>query len=597
MYLKLISITLFYLGNACYTSPKCKLDYVKDTAHRIAEFESLSKIDLSSCYSQYPLDSDSQKQLAFEFGGVIYVPSVLTYGAAMNVFFVQSINMIPVEFLRSRFLLFIILYIDDFLCQKREKLGVAIPEFNIGAFDTFPLLSLLKILNFHIADHKTEQDRISLDFCGFHFNLNTKRISVKSSTVVKLKKKIEEGVISDRNNYSFIYTEQLESLLGLINFAASTSEFGLSRTLEILLNFNEARKQGARRVWITKGMQEELDYWLSLNPGDSLSFNRFNCLHAVFHIEGIQPNLLFTDASSSKYGFKVHGESGLISTGAGYFERYTEQKLISLGVVLPKNLDLKKEIINCKEMIGAFLGIDKLAWNSFYLALIDNLPVVQAILKTRSKNRLTNSILQRMFCMLKERNIFLKPVWINTLTMSIAGADDLSRSDYKSIASTIKFSAKGIDFFQRIMPDPLTMVFGNIVDAELYPSWKYASFHDEEDQNFVGVDPFVYLMKGFNENCLKGTQVIFPPSVMLGKTIELLEKIKHQKDCLFCLILPASKLMEAKLRLLDKVNLAFSKFQHSHKKTRLSISLRQDYFLLRFGSDLKKFPVIKPLVP
>ena len=96
------------------------------------------------------------------------------------------------------------------------------------------------------------------------------------------------------------------------------------------------------------------------------------------------------------------------------------------------------------------------------MALIDNLPVVQSILKTRSKNRLTNAILQRMFGMLKERNIFIKPVWICTKVMAIAGADDLSRSDYKSVASTIKFSVKGIDFFQRIMPDPLVMVFGNI---------------------------------------------------------------------------------------------------------------------------------------
>ena len=243
-------------------------------------------------------------------------------------------------------------------------------------------------------------------------------------------------------------------------------------------------------------------------------------------------------------------------------------------------------------MIAAFLGVDKLPHNSFYLALIDNLPVVQAILKTRSKNRLSNAILQRLFGLLKERNIFMKPVWINTLTMSIAGADDLSRADYKCFASTIKFSEKGFEFFERIMPDPITMVFGNITDAESYPSGKYASFHDEEDQQFLGLDPFVYLMKSLSENKLTGTQVIFPPSFLLDKTIDLLEKTVHQKDCLFCLILPASKLVDAKFRLKGKVNLSFSKFQHAHKKTRLTISLRQDYFLLRFGSDLKKFPLI-----
>ena len=566
---------------------------MKDSAHRISEFKVLSKIDLSSCYSQYPLDSDSQKQLAFEFGGVIYCPTVLTYGASANVYLVQAINMIPVEFLRSKLFLFIILYIDDFLCQKRENLGLEMPEFGIEGSDSFPLLSLLKTLNYHIADHKTEQDRTCLDFTGFHFNLTASRISVKSSTVVKLKEKIDDGITVDRHNNSFIFTDKLESILGLVNFAASTSEFGLSRTLELLLNFNEARKNAAKRVWITPGMKEELNYWSGLNPGDSLSFNRFICLHAVFHVEGIQPNLLFTDASSTKYGFKVHGDSGLISSGAGHFETHTEQKLISLGVVLPKNTNIKQEIINCKEMIGAFLGMDKLPWNSFYLALIDNLPVVQSILKTRSKNRLTNAILQRMFGMLKERNIFIKPVWICTKVMAIAGADDLSRSDYKSVASTIKFSVKGIDFFQRIMPDPLVMVFGNISDADLYPTWKYASFHEETDDNFLGEDPFVYLFRGLKENSLKGTQVIFPPSLLFDKTVELLRRTKLQRDCLFCLILPASKLMETKLLLQGKNNLTFSKFQHSNKKTRLSISLRQDYYLLRFGSDLRKFPTIR----
>ena len=143
------------------------------------------------------------------------------------------------------------------------------------------------------------------------------------------------------------------------------------------------------------------------------------------------------------------------------------------------------------------------------------------------------------------------------------------------------------------MPDPLVMVFGNISDADLYPTWKYASFHEETDDNFLGEDPFVYLFRGLKENSLKGTQVIFPPSLLFDKTVELLRRTKLQRDCLFCLILPASKLMETKLLLQGKNNLTFSKFQHSNKKTRLSISLRQDYYLLRFGSDLRKFPTIR----
>lgn len=530
--------------------------------------------------------------MAFEFAGVIYVPTCLTYGASMNVFYVQMINAIPCEFLRCKFNIWIILYIDDFLSQRRDILGVAVPELGIDALDSFPLLTLLLKLNFFIADHKTERDRSSLEFCGFFLDLHSKQISVKASTIEKMQKKISEGIIVDRNNNKFFFFDNLESILGIINFAASASEFGLSKTLELQLNFNSAKSSGANRIWVTPGMQTEIDYWAGLIPGDRMSLAKFACMHSVFYVDGIQPDLMFSDASSGKYGYKIHGESSLLSSGAGDFGINTEQKLRDLGVKLPPNTNLTKEIINSKEMIGSFFGVAKLRHNSFYLGLIDNFPVVAAIRKTRSKNRLSNLVLQAMFKLLKERNIFFMPVWINTKCMAIAGADDLSRADSSCLAETIKFSAKGINYFERFMPEPLTMVFGNIHDCTTYPNFDYASFHEEFDAKFIGIDPFQQLMKGLSEGGLSGTQIIFPPAVFLSKTIEILESSVHQKQCLFCLIVPASQLMPTKLRLQNKLNLRHSKFQYSHKQTKLNIKLRQDYFLIQYGSSLlttKKF--------
>ena len=108
--------------------------------------------------------------------------------------------------------------------------------------DSFPLLTLLKKLNYAISESKTEIDRPQLDFTGFNINLTTKRISIKASTVEKLNVKLQESVVTDNNANQFIDIDDLESLMGSLNFCAATCELGLSRTLELMLNLNHAKK-------------------------------------------------------------------------------------------------------------------------------------------------------------------------------------------------------------------------------------------------------------------------------------------------------------------------------------------------------------------
>ena len=503
-------LLVHWLGNVAWTGPKVKLDHLSENAHRISEFETLSKTDLSNCYFQFPLCDSSQKSMAFQFNNIIYCPTAMVYGAAPNVFICQHINNIPCEYIRSKFLLFVCLYIDDFLAQKRTKLGEAVPEFGISSMDSFPLLTLLKTLNYAISESKTEIDRPQLDFTGFNINLTTKRISIKATTVVKLQTKLQETIVTDSNSNRFIETNDLESLMGSLNFCAATCELGLSRTLELMLNLNHAKKTGKHKVWLSPGMDSEIEFWRSRNPGDSMTFARYNCLHNTLYIPGTAPDLVFTDASSRMYGYKIFGQNSLIASGAGDFGFNVQEKLLEFSIIVTD--ELVNEAIYVKEFLVFLIAANKLQHNSAYLSLIDNQGVVSAILKTRSSNRLCNRILEELFKLLKRRNIYMRPVWINTTQMLLGGADDASRGDNRFLNQKITFSTEGVTYFKRFFPDNVHIVFGNINEAEnLYPDLKFSSFHQQEHPNYSNLDPFVYLMKAYSENALSGTQVCFPP--------------------------------------------------------------------------------------
>ena len=313
--------------------------------------------------------------------------------------------------------------------------------------DSFPLLSLLKKLNYAVSEKKTERDRPQLDFTGFNINLTSKRISIKASTVVKLQNKLTESVVTDSNNNKFMNTNDLESIMGSLNFCAATCELGLSRTLELMLNLNQAKKSGKQRVWISPGMDSEIEFWRNRNPGDSMAFTKFNCLHNCLYIPGTSPDLVFTDASSKMYGFKIFGQNSLISSGAGDFGFDVHEKLREFSIIVTD--DLVKEAIYVKEFLVVLIAANKLQHNSSYLSLIDNQGVVSAILKTRSSNRLCNKILEELFKLLKRRNIHFRPVWINTKQMLFGGADDASRGDNKFLNQKITFSKEGVSYFER----------------------------------------------------------------------------------------------------------------------------------------------------
>ena len=82
-------LLVHWLGNVGWNRPKVKLDHLSENAHRISEFETLSKTDLSNCYFQFPLNDQSQKSMAFQFNNIIYCPTAMVYGAAPNVYIVR----------------------------------------------------------------------------------------------------------------------------------------------------------------------------------------------------------------------------------------------------------------------------------------------------------------------------------------------------------------------------------------------------------------------------------------------------------------------------------------------------------------------------
>jgi hypothetical protein len=277
-----------------------------------------------------------------------------------------------------------------------------------------------------------------------------------------------------------------------------------------------------------------------------------------------------------------------MTSGAGDFGPSLIKKLSALGFTL--KVDWENKAIYVKEFLAFYLMVEMLPRRSTYLGWCDNQIVCASFNKTRSNNPITNEILIRIFQLLAEREIHLKIVWVPTKVMAQpGGADDLSRDDYQCFNSLIRISKEGWNFIKKKFPQNYHLVFGYVVDAHENDGITYSSFHQEDEGQFVNMDPFQYMYQAYDSNKLTGTQVIMPPKNVLSKTIEMIENFKHQKSCIFLFLIPQSQLFYAKMRLKQKLNFAAFKFQSCNKGkfSKLSIRNREDYYCIRFGSDLK----------
>ena len=100
---------------------------------------------------------------------------------------------------------------------------------------------MLKKLGYTISESKTEANVPVLEFCGLIIDLRNKQLSIKDTTVQKLKQKIETQV-KRCQDIKYIETAELEKLMGLLNFVSATSITGLTQTLELMLGLQYAQK-------------------------------------------------------------------------------------------------------------------------------------------------------------------------------------------------------------------------------------------------------------------------------------------------------------------------------------------------------------------
>ena len=333
-------------------------------------------------------------------------------------------------------------------------------------------------------------------------------------------------------------------------------------------------------------MLAELEYWQTLFPGTSLHMTRFATFHSTLHVPDQTPQRGYSDASSKMWGYKVFGETTLLKSGSGHFDDNLVKRLESLGVTVDPET-MKLICINTKEYVAVLILVDSLPWNSLFILLIDNSSVVDSMLKTRSKNRLNNAILKRIFEILKERHIFARPTWINTKIMDLAGCDDLSRGRNDKLSPNLDISNAGYKYLLRIIPGNFHVVFGHPCLPETAQDFTYSSFHENDGDQFNGLDPLQHLLQGTQANKLHGAQIILPPHNLIHRVCDVLQQCVHQHRCTFAVIIPASYNSLVKNGLRNKLNFNSSKFQPSGKATRLTKSPRQDYVLITFGSDIK----------
>ena len=165
--------------------------------------------------------------------------------------------------------------------------------------------------------------------------------------------------------------------------------------------------------------------------------------------------------------------------------------------------------------------------------------------------------------------------------------DDLSRGSYQEFESYIRIAPVGWFHIKKFFPAPHHLVFGYPIDAEENDDITFSSFHQEDNPQYNGVDPFTHLAKALDKKALTGTQVLSPAKNLIEKCVQLLEQIKHQHMCSFLLIVPSSQLFMIKWRLRMNWTLEHLNSKEIIKRLNFHSELEKSFIASHlFGSSL-----------
>ena len=475
--------------NSCYTRPKVTLPKITNSTDLLREAHSAFVHDLKSSYYQILLDPASRKVCSFFHDGVGYECLCLPFGSSPAVLISQTLLGIPAQIIRVRDQRVVFHFIDDYFLR------------NIDPEEDDVLKPELAVHGLVLSDKSQRGSQV--EFLGLDLNLFDNTFTVKERTLKKIQQTINDSLILDQGRL-WITVEDMESLLGLLNFATDCSIYHRTNVTHLVQSFRVNSQQRNGFCLIDSHCYKEILYW------------REFCLNPVRKpFDHFKPQLVSitasTDASMKTYAYQD-------STG------------VSGHGTFPPLLIAECPDIMGREAFGSRRYLEICDKNIDLLEFCDSEPFVASFNKGRSNNIYVNRELNTIYDLLYLKNINLRLVWINTQQMIDTGTDGLSRSDFSAIHDKNGLSPEGVDRFVEIYGrKPAVDVFSSICNNPF--KIDYASKHQADgDPNYLGMEGLTFLTSELlPQYCAGGYVYMWPPLELLEWIISALVKRSFKK--------------------------------------------------------------------
>ena len=189
---------------------------IRDAMHIIANMETpfLAKADIADAFRPLPVHPNSHNLLGFKFQGLFYYDKCLPMGCAASCKIFERFSDELVYILKTKYKVqHIVKVLDDFLLLGNSK------EECQHALNAFTHLA--DTIGLPLAQHKTVQPTSCLTFLGIELDAGNRIARLPSDKVMKYQSVIQDAIDADH-----ITLNQLQSLIGKLQFSTSTTRGG-----------------------------------------------------------------------------------------------------------------------------------------------------------------------------------------------------------------------------------------------------------------------------------------------------------------------------------------------------------------------------------
>ena len=360
--------------------------------------------DLSRAYRQLWMCPGSVMMLGYSYDDVMFFDVCLSMGSKSAAYCCQrTTNCITYIFNKHGFE--DVNYLDDLGAAEEES----------RAEEAFDCLGwILDTIGIQEAKQKASPPAYIAVFLGILYNTIDMTLRITPERLLEIKLILDQWAAKSTTDL-----HDLQSLLGKLNFAASTIRAGrifVSRLLNLLRNFPE---KGRRKI--DKETKKDIDWWRSF-------MEDFDGISIIPPIGWDAPDTVFSS------------DACLVSGGG-----WCEQSLEAFHVKFPKWLTKRDDVhINELELLTVIVALK--LWSSTIrnrniLAYCDNEVSVEVVNSGRARNRFSQACLREICFISARNNAWIKLVHVSSENNRIS--DCLSRWENKQKRDVFRDITRG----------------------------------------------------------------------------------------------------------------------------------------------------------